>query len=84
MDDTRPLVILGFVGAYLLMCVGIGIWALRRTTSTRDFFMAGRDLGPIHEPRRWQNGSAHHEKRVHCRALGQDRLEHDQFDDVLV
>ncbi|MCY4076925.1 MAG: sodium/proline symporter, partial [Acidobacteria bacterium] len=27
------------------MCIGVGVWALRRTTSTRDFFMAGRDLG---------------------------------------
>ena len=47
MDDSRPLVILAFVVAYLLMCVGIGVWALRRTTSTRDFFMAGRDLGVL-------------------------------------
>ena len=39
--------ILAFVVAYLLMCVGVGVWALRRTTSTRDFFMAGRDLGVL-------------------------------------
>jgi SSS family transporter len=45
MDDSRSLVVLAFVLAYLAMCVGVGIWALRRTTSTRDFFMAGRDLG---------------------------------------
>ena len=47
MDDSRSLVILAFVVAYLAMCVGVGVWALRRTTSTRDFFMAGRDLGII-------------------------------------
>ena len=45
MDDSRALVVLAFVGAYLAACIGVGVWALRRTTSTRDFFMAGRDLG---------------------------------------
>jgi hypothetical protein len=29
----------------MLLCVAVGLWALRRTHSTRDFFMAGRDLG---------------------------------------
>ncbi len=29
----------------MLLCIGVGIWALRRTKSTHDFFMAGRDLG---------------------------------------
>nr|MBX2818534.1 hypothetical protein [Rhodothermaceae bacterium] len=28
-----------------LMCVGIGVWAFRRTKSSHDFFMAGRNLG---------------------------------------
>ena len=45
MDDSRSLVTLAFVVVYLLMCVGVGVWALRRTKSPRDFFMAGRDLG---------------------------------------
>lgn len=45
MDDSRSLVVLAFVAAYLAMCIGVGVWALRRTNSTRDFFMAGRDLG---------------------------------------
>ena len=45
MDASHAPVILVFVVAYLAMCVGVGVWALRRTTSTRDFFMAGRDLG---------------------------------------
>ena len=47
MDDSRSLVVLAFVVAYLAMCVGVGVWALRRTHSTRDFFMAGRDLGVL-------------------------------------
>lgn len=29
----------------MFLCIGVGIWALRRTKSTHDFFMAGRDLG---------------------------------------
>ena len=45
MDDTRALTVLACVVGYLAVCIGVGIWALRRTTSTRDFFMAGRDLG---------------------------------------
>jgi len=40
-------VILACIGAYLALCIGVGLWALRRTKSTRDFFMAGRDLGII-------------------------------------
>ncbi len=45
MDESRPLIVLAWVLGYLAMCIGVGLWALRRTTSTRDFFMAGRDLG---------------------------------------
>lgn len=45
MEEYRNPIILGFVGFYMLLCVGVGIWALRRTKSTEDFFMAGRDLG---------------------------------------
>ncbi len=45
MDDTRGLTVLACVVGYLAVCSGVGIWALRRTKSTRDFFMAGRDLG---------------------------------------
>jgi SSS family transporter len=41
----RNVVILAFIVLYLLMCIGVGLWALSRTRSTRDFFMAGRDLG---------------------------------------
>ncbi|NND31807.1 MAG: sodium/proline symporter [Saprospiraceae bacterium] len=45
MEGFRNEIILGFVGTYMVLCVLIGIWALRRTKSTQDFFMAGRDLG---------------------------------------
>ena len=45
MEDSRSGIILIAVGAYMLLCIVIGIWALRKTKSTRDFFMAGRDLG---------------------------------------
>lgn len=45
MDDQRSVIVLACVVAYLAACIGVGVWALRRTTSTRDFFMAGRDLG---------------------------------------
>jgi len=45
MDNPRDTIILTSVVLYFLMCVGIGIWALRRTRSTHDFFMAGRNLG---------------------------------------
>ena len=45
MEVSKSSVILGFVLAYLALCVVVGLWALRRTHSTRDFFMAGRDLG---------------------------------------
>jgi len=41
----RALVTLITVTAYLSICLGVGYWALRRTRSTRDFFMAGRKLG---------------------------------------
>ena len=45
MEDLRNVVILSSVGLYLMVCIGVGLWALRRTKSTHDFFMAGRDLG---------------------------------------
>lgn len=41
----RDIVIISSLGVYLLICIGVGIWALRRTDSSSDFFMAGRSLG---------------------------------------
>ncbi len=47
MDEWRGPIILACVGLYMASCVAVGIWAMRRTRTTRDFFMAGRDLGII-------------------------------------
>ncbi len=35
------------VVAYLIACFGIGIWAMRRTHTSSDFFLAGKSLGPM-------------------------------------
>lgn len=37
--------IIAVVVAYLIITLGIGAWATRRTKSSRDFFIAGRTLG---------------------------------------
>jgi SSS family transporter len=44
-EQHRNLIVFVSVAIYMAMCVGVGLWALRRTKSTKDFFMAGRDLG---------------------------------------
>lgn len=41
----RATVILLCVAAYMVMCLGIGLWAMRQTKSPGDYFMAGRSLG---------------------------------------
>ena len=35
------------VVVYLAICSGVGVWAMRRTSSTADFFLAGKSIGPI-------------------------------------
>lgn len=45
MEALRNPIILTSLFLYMALCIGVGIWALRRTKSTHDFFMAGRDLG---------------------------------------
>lgn len=45
MEALRQPIILTSVALYMVMCLAVGLWALRRTQSTRDFFMAGRQLG---------------------------------------
>ena len=45
MDEYRSLIILACVAAYFVLCIVVGLWAMRKTHSTRDFFMAGRNLG---------------------------------------
>jgi SSS family transporter len=47
MEAYRQEIIIGFVAAYMLFCVVVGLWAKRRTHSSSDFFIAGRGLGPI-------------------------------------
>jgi Na+/proline symporter len=45
MEALRQPILLASLALYMAMCLGVGWWALRRTRSTRDFFMAGRELG---------------------------------------
>ena len=45
MEESRSTIIIGFVFAYFLLCIGVGLWAMSRTKSTHDFFIAGRNLG---------------------------------------
>lgn len=47
MEEYRAWIILGCVGAFFGLCIGVGLWAMRKTNSAHDFFMAGRDLGFI-------------------------------------
>ncbi|MCZ6696402.1 MAG: hypothetical protein O7A63_07680 [Acidobacteria bacterium] len=47
MESLRTPIILTCVTLYMVLCIGIGLWALRRTRSPRDFFMAGRNLGVL-------------------------------------
>ncbi len=43
--SDRGLITLVCVLVYLVFCLGTGVWAMRRTHSSRDFFVAGRSLG---------------------------------------
>ena len=45
MEAARSTIILASVAVYMVICLAVGVWALRRTRSTHEFFMAGRDLG---------------------------------------
>ena len=47
MEEYRSLIVFLSVATYMAMCIGVGLWAMRRTKSTQDFFMAGRHLGII-------------------------------------
>ena len=47
MEEYRSSIIFGFILVYMLVCIAVGLWAMRRTRSTKDFFMAGRHLGMI-------------------------------------
>jgi Na+/proline symporter len=45
MEALRNEITLGLVTVYLCACIAIGFWAMRQTRSSRDFFVAGRQLG---------------------------------------
>ncbi|MAP73583.1 MAG: hypothetical protein CMJ55_04905 [Planctomycetaceae bacterium] len=45
MDAYRSYIVFGCILAYMVMCIFVGLWAMRRTKNTSDFFMAGRHLG---------------------------------------
>lgn len=45
MEQYRQEIVIGCVTLYMLACVVVGLWAMRRTKSSGDFFMAGRHLG---------------------------------------
>lgn len=47
MEESRAWITLACVGGYLLLCIVIGLWAMGRTHSARDFFVAGRNLGVL-------------------------------------
>ena len=47
MMESRYLTVLVCIGLYMFVCVGVGVWALKRTKSTKDFFVAGRNLGVL-------------------------------------
>ncbi len=35
-----------FIGLYILLMIGVGVWGLRRTKTLDDFFLGGRCFGP--------------------------------------
>jgi SSS family transporter len=43
----RQVIILSFIFLYMVLIIMVGLWAMRRTKSASDFFVAGRSLGPI-------------------------------------
>ena len=47
MEAFRQEIILGCIAAYMGLCIWVGLWAMKRTHSAGDFFVAGRGLGPI-------------------------------------
>ena len=47
MEEYRQEIILSAIFVYMAFCIIVGLWAMRRTHSSGDFFIAGRSLGPI-------------------------------------
>ncbi len=46
-EAHRSTITLVCVAAYAAACLAVGVWAMRRTHDSRDFFVAGRDLGIV-------------------------------------
>jgi SSS family transporter len=46
-EDFRQEIILSAIAIYMVFCIAVGLWAMRRTHSSSDFFIAGRSLGPF-------------------------------------
>lgn len=47
MEAYRQEIIIGAVLVYMAFCIATGVWAMRRTKGSEDFFVAGRSLGPF-------------------------------------
>ena len=47
MEANRQEIIVGTLVVYLVFCVLTGLWAMKRTQNSSDFFIAGRGLGPV-------------------------------------
>ena len=47
MPNADSQLILACVIVYLTSCAVVGTWAMRRTSSSADFFLAGKSLGPL-------------------------------------
>ena len=47
MPTADSQLIIACVVVYLATCSGVGVWAMRRTSSTADFFLAGKSIGPL-------------------------------------
>ena len=47
MEAYRQEIIVAAVLIYMIFCVLTGLWAMRRTKNSSDFFVAGRGLGPV-------------------------------------
>jgi len=46
-EAYRNTIVFGCVATYMVLCIIIGLWAMRKTKNAHDFFMAGRNLGVL-------------------------------------
>ncbi|MCH2212495.1 MAG: hypothetical protein MK110_14410 [Fuerstiella sp.] len=45
MEEYRQGIVVTCVLIYMIVCIAVGLWAMKRTRDSGDFFMAGRHLG---------------------------------------